>query len=58
VTNVIKHFKFEERGKRRIHQKPRIVEIKTCEPWLEAEIELIKPWALLPLRRFWALSFA
>jgi uracil-DNA glycosylase len=43
VTNVVKHFKFEERGKRRIHQKPRSVEIKACEPWLEAEIELIKP---------------
>jgi DNA polymerase len=43
VTNVVKHFKFEERGKRRIHQKPRSGEIKACEPWLEAEIELIKP---------------
>ena len=43
VTNVVKHFKFEERGKRRIHQKPRSGEIMACEPWLEAEIELIKP---------------
>jgi uracil-DNA glycosylase family protein len=43
VTNVVKHFKFEERGKRRIHQKPRIGEMRACAPWLEAEIELIKP---------------
>ena len=49
VTNVVKHFKFEERGKRRIHQKPRIGEIKACEPWLEAEIELIKPEVIVCL---------
>jgi len=49
VTNVVKHSKFEERGKRRIHQKPRIGEIKACEPWLEAEIELIKPEVIVCL---------
>jgi DNA polymerase len=49
VTNVVKHFRFEERGKRRIHQKPRTGEIKACEPWLEAEIELIKPEVIVCL---------
>jgi uracil-DNA glycosylase family protein len=49
VTNVVKHFKFEERGKRRIHQKPRVGEIKACEPWLEAEIELIQPEVIVCL---------
>lgn len=49
VTNVVKHFKFEGRGKRRIHQKPRIGEIKACEPWLEAEIELIRPEVIVCL---------
>lgn len=49
MTNVVKHFKFEERGKRRIHKKPRIGEIKACEPWLEAEIELIKPEVIVCL---------
>jgi len=43
VTNVVKHFKFEERGKRRIHKKPNSAEIDACRPWLEAEISLIKP---------------
>ena len=43
VTNVVKHFKFEERGKRRIHKKPNTVEVEACNPWLEAEIGLIKP---------------
>lgn len=43
VTNVVKHFKFEERGKRRIHKKPNGSEIEACHPWLEAEILLIKP---------------
>ena len=43
VTNVVKHFKFEERGKRRIHKKPNSSEIDACHPWLEAEISLIKP---------------
>jgi uracil-DNA glycosylase len=43
VTNAVKHFKFEPRGKRRIHQKPNALEISACHPWLEAEIEVVKP---------------
>ena len=43
VTNAVKHFKFEPRGKRRIHAKPNAREVKACRPWLEAEIKLIKP---------------
>jgi uracil-DNA glycosylase family protein len=43
VTNAVKHFKFELRGKRRIHQTPRQPEIVACRPWLEAELEIIKP---------------
>ncbi len=43
VTNAVKHFKFEERGKRRLHKKPRASEIKACRPWLEAEVSRIHP---------------
>jgi len=43
VTNVVKHFKWEPRGKRRIHQKPNSVEIAACRPWLDAEMALVKP---------------
>jgi DNA polymerase len=43
VTNAVKHFKFIERGKRRIHAKPNVMEIRACHPWLEAEIEVLKP---------------
>jgi uracil-DNA glycosylase len=43
VTNVVKHFKWEPRGKRRIHQKPNSVEIAACRPWLDAEIALVEP---------------
>jgi len=43
VTNVVKHFKWEPRGKRRIHKRPTSVEIHACRPWLDAEIALIKP---------------
>src|SRR5918996_3963418 len=43
VTNVVKHFKWEPRGKRRIHKKPNAMEIAACRPWLEAEIALVKP---------------
>jgi len=43
VTNAVKHFKWEPRGKRRIHQKPRISEVKACRPWLEAELKAVKP---------------
>ena len=43
VTNAVKHFKFEVRGKRRIHKKPSVSEMRACQPWLEAEITVIKP---------------
>jgi len=43
VTNAVKHFKWVERGKRRIHQKPNVAEIQACRPWLEAEIRTTKP---------------
>lgn len=43
VTNAVKHFKFEERGKRRIHAKPNAIEITACRPWLEAELAAIHP---------------
>ncbi|HEX4808039.1 MAG TPA: UdgX family uracil-DNA binding protein [Bryobacteraceae bacterium] len=43
VTNAVKHFKFIERGKRRIHAKPNGIEISSCRPWLEAELAAIEP---------------
>jgi DNA polymerase len=43
VTNAVKHFKWEPRGKRRIHKKPRASEIKACRPWLDAELRAVKP---------------
>ena len=43
VTNAVKHFKFEERGKRRIHKKPSDTEIVACKPWLDAELAITKP---------------
>ena len=49
VTNVVKHFKWEPRGKRRIHKKPNAAEIHACRPWLEAEIGVIKPVAIICL---------
>jgi DNA polymerase len=49
VTNAVKHFKFVERGKRRIHQTPRLSEIAACRPWLEAELALIRPETLVGL---------
>jgi uracil-DNA glycosylase len=49
VTNVVKHFKFEERGKRRIHQTPRKGEVDACLPWLDTEIRLVRPEALVTL---------
>ena len=49
VTNVVKHFKWEARGKRRIHQTPRAEEIKACAPWIEAEIEVVDPEVLVCL---------
>ena len=49
VTNVVKHFKFEERGKRRIHSTPKRFEIDACSPWLEEELRLVQPEAIVPL---------
>jgi uracil-DNA glycosylase len=49
VTNVVKHFKWEPRGKRRIHVKPNAAEIAACLPWLDAEIEAVKPRAIVCL---------
>ena len=49
VTNVVKHFKWEPRGKRRIHKKPNAQEIAACRPWLQAEIALIKPEVIVAL---------
>ncbi|MGH8503159.1 MAG: UdgX family uracil-DNA binding protein [Gammaproteobacteria bacterium] len=49
ITNAVKHFKWEPRGKRRIHKKPQDREIKACKPWLAAEIELIRPQVVVCL---------
>ncbi len=49
VTNAVKHFKFTERGKRRIHQKPTRTEVVACRPWLFAELDLIEPEVLVLL---------
>ncbi len=49
VTNAVKHFKWEPRGKRRIHKKPNSREIAACRPWLEAELRLVKPTLLVCL---------
>jgi uracil-DNA glycosylase len=49
VTNVVKHFKWEPRGKRRIHKKPNAGEIAACRPWLDAEIQIVRPRAIVCL---------
>jgi uracil-DNA glycosylase len=49
VTNAVKHFKWEPRGKRRIHQKPTLGEVKACRPWLEAELALVQPEVIVCL---------
>jgi uracil-DNA glycosylase len=49
LTNAVKHFKFEERGRRRIHQTPKRFEIDACKPWLEEELKVVKPEALVLL---------
>jgi DNA polymerase len=49
LTNVVKHFRFEERGRRRIHQTPRRFEVDACMPWLRAELDVVKPEALVLL---------
>jgi DNA polymerase len=47
VTNAVKHFKWEPRGKKRIHQKPNAGEVRACSPWLRAEIAAVRPRAIL-----------
>jgi DNA polymerase len=49
VTNVVKHFKWKPKGKRRIHQAPRAEEIKACAPWLEAELDVVDPEVMVCL---------
>jgi uracil-DNA glycosylase family protein len=49
VTNVVKHFRFKARGKRRIHQTPERVHVAACRPWLEGELQVVKPQALVCL---------
>jgi uracil-DNA glycosylase family protein len=49
MTNAVKHFKFEERGKRRIHQRPKKAEVDACLPWLRAELDVVRPRALVLL---------
>ncbi len=49
ITNAVKHFKYIVRGKRRIHQTPRVIELRACRPWLEAEIKQVKPDVLVAL---------
>ncbi|MBV9610597.1 MAG: UdgX family uracil-DNA binding protein [Acidobacteria bacterium] len=49
VTNAVKHFKWEPRGKRRIHKKPNTIEIVACRPWLDAEIAVVRPEVIVCL---------
>jgi DNA polymerase len=49
VTNAVKHFKWEPRGKRRIHKKPNSLEISACRPWLDTEIALVRPQVVVCL---------
>ena len=49
LTNIVKHFKWEPRGKRRLHKKPNALEISACRPWLDAEINVIKPQVVVLL---------
>ena len=49
VTNTVKHFKWEPKGKRRLHKKPNGREIAACRPWLEAELEVLKPKVIVCL---------
>lgn len=49
VTNAVKHFKWEPRGKRRIHAKPTLGEVRACRPWLETELEIVKPEVIVCL---------
>jgi uracil-DNA glycosylase len=56
VTNAVKHFKWIQRGKRRLHQKPSIRQVVACKPWLEAEIEVVHPKVIVCLGATAALS--
>jgi uracil-DNA glycosylase len=49
VTNAVKHFKWQARGKRRIHQKPNWTEVTACRPWLEAELAVVRPKVIVLL---------
>jgi DNA polymerase len=49
MTNAVKHFKFEPRGKRRLHKKPALGEVAACKPWLDAEIRVVRPRVVLAL---------
>jgi uracil-DNA glycosylase family protein len=49
LTNAVKHFRFEERGKRRIHQKPDVRHLVACRPWLDAELEAVEPQVVVAL---------
>jgi uracil-DNA glycosylase family protein len=49
LTNAVKHFKWRAQGKRRLHQTPRVGEIEACKPWVEAELEAVKPVGILAL---------
>jgi DNA polymerase len=49
VTNAVKHFSFQERGQRRIHQNPKRFEVEACRPWLDAELEVVRPEVLVLL---------
>ena len=56
MTNAVKHFKFEQRGKRRIHKKPSATELTACKPWLVAELVLLQPEVIVCLGATAALS--
>jgi uracil-DNA glycosylase len=49
ITNAVKHFRYEERGKRRIHQRPQAAHIRACRPWLDAELAVVRPRVLVCL---------
>jgi uracil-DNA glycosylase len=49
ITNVVKHFKFQPRGKRRIHKRPAAEEVRACAPWFRSELEVVKPRALVAM---------
>jgi DNA polymerase len=49
ITNAVKHFRFEQRGKARIHKKPAVAHIVACHPWLEAELQIVKPQVVVCL---------